>query len=64
MAVLIINDEDFSQKLKDFSLSCKNCESKNVKLDIDWANYPSCSWFKVLVICNDCLIDEEIYSTH
>jgi len=61
MARVIINDYDFSKKLKEFSLSCNECGSKNVTLDINWAAYPSASWCTVSVICEDCKKDETIY---
>ena len=63
MAILILNDDDFSGKLQNFRLNCKNCGSSKVTLDIDWAAYPSCSWLNVNVICEECKHDEEIYST-
>ena len=63
MAILIINDEDFTSKLKEFSLKCNNCGSDKVELEIDWASYPSASWFNVTVICKKCHQDETIYDT-
>jgi hypothetical protein len=60
-AKLVINSNDFTEKLTGFSLSCKNCKSNHVTLDIDWAAYPSASWVKVNVICEECKSDEEIY---
>jgi hypothetical protein len=63
MAILVINDRDLSEKLKDFSLTCNNCGSKKVTLDIDWAAYPSASWMNVTLSCADCHKDEDIYST-
>jgi hypothetical protein len=60
MAILIINNADFSEKLKDFEITCKKCESKKVELNIDWASYPSCSWYNIDIICNDCKHSEEI----
>ena len=30
MAILIINSENFSEKLKDFTFKCNNCSSENV----------------------------------
>jgi hypothetical protein len=63
MARLVINSDDFTAKLKEFSLKCNECGSENVTLDIDWAAYPSASWFTVEVICEDCKKDEKIYST-
>ena len=62
MARLVINSSDLSEKLAGFELKCKICGSKRVTLDIDWAAYPSGSWFNVDVICEDCKHDEEIYS--
>ncbi len=62
MAILVINSEDFSKKLTGFELKCKECGSNNVTLDIDWASYPSSSWMSVIVSCNECKKDEEIYS--
>jgi hypothetical protein len=61
MARLVINDDDFSEKLKDFNLSCKECGSKKVTLDIDWAAYPSASWCAITVICEECHKDEVVY---
>ena len=61
MARLIIQDEDFSSKLKDFSITCKECGGKNVTLDIDWACYPSCCFGGATLICEDCHKDETIY---
>lgn len=61
MAILVINNEDYSKKLKNFELTCKECSSKNVELEIDWASYPSASWFRVTTICKDCHKDEDIY---
>lgn len=63
MAILVINNEDFTEKLKDFALKCKNCDGGEVELEIDWAAYPSASWCKVTVICKACHNDEEVYST-
>jgi len=60
MARLVINEKDFSEKLTAFSLSCMSCGSSRVTLDIDWAAYPSASWLKVNVICEECAHDEEI----
>lgn len=60
-ARLVINAENFANKLRDFSLRCGQCGSGNVTLDIDWAAYPSASWCTVTVICDDCNADEEIY---
>lgn len=61
MAILVINSNDLSEKLTGFALKCNQCESNRVTLDINWAAYPSASWCKVTVICNDCKHDEEIY---
>jgi len=61
MAILIINNEDFSNKLKEFEFKCKECGSSNVTLEIDWAAYPSASWMNITVICGDCMNDEQIY---
>ncbi len=61
MAVLVINGSELSEKLCGFRLVCKECGSRRVTLDIDWAAYPSCSWFKVIVICEDCKYDEVLY---
>lgn len=61
MALLVINGDDLSQKLHGFTLMCKTCQSNRVTLEIDWAAYPSCSWAKVSVICEDCKSDETIY---
>lgn len=63
MAILQINENDFSSKLKDFNLLCNKCDSKNVALDIDWASYPSASWLNIEVICSDCHHSEEIYNS-
>lgn len=64
MARLIVDGDDFSEKLKEFSITCKKCGSKKVTFDIDWAAYPSCSWLKLSVICEDCKVDETIYDTY
>jgi hypothetical protein len=61
MALLVINSEDFSERLQSFDLACKGCGSHKVTLDIDWAAYPSCSWFRVSISCDDCHRDEELY---
>lgn len=63
MAILLVNDTDFSSKLKEFSLQCNSCNSSKVTLDIDWAAYPSASWFKITVSCEDCHTDEDIYDS-
>lgn len=63
MARLTINAADFSEKLRDFSLSCAKCGAKEVTLDLDWAAYPSASWCKVTVICDQCHNDEVVYET-
>lgn len=60
MARLIVNSDDFSSKLKKFEMACKSCGSEKVTLDIDWAAYPSCSWMKIIIICDDCHHDETI----
>jgi len=59
-ARLVINHDDFSSKLTGFALQCSQCGSRQVTLDIDWAAYPSASWCKVDVICEQCHFDEEI----
>jgi hypothetical protein len=61
MAILIINDSDYSAKLKNFSISCKECGSTNVTLEVDWAAYPSGAWCKVRTICEGCKAEEDIY---
>jgi hypothetical protein len=61
MARLVVNSDDLSEKLTGFDLKCKECGSNRVTLDIDWAAYPSCSWCRVTVICEDCKRDEEVY---
>ena len=61
MAILVINSEDYSERLQGFGLTCKGCQSRNVELEIDWAAYPSASWLRVTTICKDCHQDEEIY---
>lgn len=63
MARLVINSTDLSEKLHSFSLRCDKCESARVTLDIDWASYPSASWLKIDIICDDCKHDEEVFST-
>lgn len=60
MAILIINKEDFSERLKDFNITCKKCKSNKVELVVNWAAYPSCAWFGIDVICTDCKHGEEI----
>ena len=60
-ARLVINSADLSSKLKDFSLSCGKCSSRDVTLDIDWAAYPSASWMSVTVVCEECKHEEEIF---
>lgn len=62
MADLIISGDDLSEKLEKFTLKCNECNSINVKIDIDWASYPSCSWLNVNLICEICKKEEEIYS--
>ena len=61
MAILVINNNDYSAKLKNFSLECNKCGSKNIELEIDWAAYPSASWLNITTICKDCHTDEDIY---
>lgn len=61
MALLVINGTDLSQKLQDFSLTCKQCGCKDVTLDIDWAAYPSCSWLDITLSCGTCHSDEKIH---
>jgi len=62
MAILVINSEEFSEKLKGFEFKCNECTSSNVTLDIDWAAYPSASWMTVTVICENCNKEEVVYS--
>lgn len=57
---LVVNSRDLSERLREFSLACK-CGSRRVTLDVDWAAYPSASWLKITLICDDCHADEEIY---
>jgi hypothetical protein len=64
MAILVINSDDYTEKLKDFSLTCQACGSKEVELEIDWAAYPSDSWLIVKTICKTCHTEETITSTH
>lgn len=61
MARLVVNSQDFTEKLHKFVLRCKECNSNKVTLDIDWAAYPSSSWCNITVICENCHHDEEIY---
>ena len=64
MALLVINSEDFSERLRGFTLRCAKCGSDRVALDIDWAAYPSSVWCRVTVICNECHADETIYDAN
>lgn len=61
MAILIINSEDYSEKLQDFELTCKSCGSRKITLDLDWAAYPSAQWCRLITSCGECHRDEEIY---
>lgn len=61
MAILLINNEDFTEKLSGFTFRCNKCGSEKVAFDIDWAAYPSASWFKITVICADCYYEEDVY---
>lgn len=61
MARLVINSDEFTKKLERFSFKCSECGSSAVTIDIDWAAYPSCSWLKIIAICDDCKSDETIY---
>ena len=61
MAILVINSENYSERLVGFELRCRGCGSTRVTLDIDWAAYPSASWCRVVTICDDCHRDEQIY---
>jgi len=63
MARLIINSNDFSEKLTGFELKCKRCGSNKVTLDLDWAAYPSASWCRLEVICEDCKHDETVFES-
>lgn len=63
MARLVVNSDDFSNRLRKFEMKCRSCNSGNVTLDIDWASYPSASWFNITIICDDCHHDEKIYET-
>jgi hypothetical protein len=63
MARLIINATDFSEKLHSFSLRCVKCGAREVTLDLDWAAYPSASWCKMTVICDQCHTDEVLYES-
>lgn len=60
-ARLVINGDDFTTKLQDFTLACNKCGSHRITLDIDWAAYPSGAWCQITAICEDCGHDEEIY---
>lgn len=62
-ARLVINSDDFSQKLTSFTLSCKNCGSNKVTLDVDWVSYPSASWLKIAAICDECNHDECVFES-
>jgi hypothetical protein len=64
MALLVINSEDYSERLKDFQITCNGCGGKRVTLDIDWAAYPSASWCKVTASCEDCHRDETVYESN
>lgn len=61
MAILVLNGVDFTEKLCGFEFKCLKCHSPKVTLDIDWAAYPSASWFNVTVVCDECHNDEQIY---
>lgn len=61
MARLVVNSSELSNKLINFSLECSSCNSNNVTLDIDWAAYPSSSWLRILLVCDDCKKDEEVF---
>ena len=58
MAILVIDGEDYSKQLKNFHFVCAECDSDNIELEIDWANYPSDSWFKLTTICKNCFNEE------
>jgi hypothetical protein len=58
MAILIINNEDYSNKLKNFSFNCKECNSNNIELEVDWGCYPSDSWIGITTICKNCFNEE------
>ena len=60
VARLVINSNDFSERLKGFMLSCTKCASPKVTLDIDWAAYPSAAWMDISVICETCKHDETL----
>jgi len=62
MVRLVINDDDFAEKLTGFVLKCGECGSNQVTLDIDWAAYPSATWLEVYVICEKCKHCEEIFN--
>lgn len=54
---------DFDCKLvKDFRISCKECESTFVYLTVDYAAYPESGWCNVSIYCPACKIEEIIYS--
>ena len=61
MATLKINDEYSPKKPNDFSLSCGNCKSKNVTLEIEYGSYTSEPWCSIWVFCENCRKYEEIY---
>ncbi len=60
MAVLIINNQDYSKKLKNFELTCKKCDSKEIDFEICWS-HGDYGWFEITTICKNCHIEEEVY---
>lgn len=64
MAILTVGFGNRPEKLNSFDVKCKACGSENVELQIDWAAYPSASWNKLTIVCNDCFVDEKVYDSN
>lgn len=61
MTVLILNNKKIKE-LKNFNISCKECNSNNIEIEVNWGAYPSSSWNSASLICKDCHNEEEIYN--
>jgi hypothetical protein len=62
MATFTVNDQDLTDKLRDFYVGCESCGSPKTEMEIDWAAYASCSWCNVTVRCVICGHEQSVYS--
>jgi hypothetical protein len=56
-----ISSKDFSNKFKKFKLTCNECNSTNITLELE-TEWGGEDWSGIQIICEDCKSDEEILS--